>query len=103
MIERFPDAERAELGRLGQSRFDSCRTAWPDPQSLSREWRFFFEGFELAATGIEPADGTANEDQLNFQFGEDGWMLVQVYQWKDRWYYVFVRPDQPEPNGPKVV
>jgi 2-oxoglutarate dehydrogenase E1 component len=35
-----------------------------DPQSLSREWQFFFEGFELAASGVKPPAEAVGEDQL---------------------------------------
>ena len=35
-----------------------------DPQSLSREWQFFFEGFELAASGLKPPAEAVGEDQL---------------------------------------
>ena len=47
---------------------DSQYKRWKtDPDSLSREWRFFFEGFDLAASGIEPAAEAADEDQLRRQ------------------------------------
>ena len=35
-----------------------------DPHSLSREWRFFFEGFDLAASGIKPPAEAADLHQL---------------------------------------
>jgi len=33
-----------------------------EPEKLSREWRLFFEGFDLAASGQIPADETTRED-----------------------------------------
>jgi 2-oxoglutarate dehydrogenase E1 component len=38
-----------------------------EPEKLSREWRLFFEGFELAAAAKLPAGKTAAEDQLERQ------------------------------------
>jgi 2-oxoglutarate dehydrogenase E1 component len=38
-----------------------------EPEKLSREWRLFFEGFELAAGAKMPAGKTAAEDQLERQ------------------------------------
>ncbi len=35
-----------------------------DPTSVSRDWRFFFEGFELAASGAPEAVGGFDEEQL---------------------------------------
>ena len=35
-----------------------------EPDKLSRDWRLFFEGFELAAAGKVPADESAPQDQL---------------------------------------
>ena len=35
-----------------------------DPASVPPDWRFFFEGFELAASGRLPAAGTADADQV---------------------------------------
>ena len=50
-----------------------------DPHSLSREWRFFFEGFELAATGMKPSDGTVDEDQLRLQAR----VQALIYRYRD--------------------
>ena len=38
-----------------------------EPEKLSREWRLFFEGFELAAAGKMPAEETVTGDQLERQ------------------------------------
>ena len=35
-----------------------------DPASVPPDWRFFFEGFELAASGRLPTAGTADADQV---------------------------------------
>jgi len=35
-----------------------------DPASVPPDWRFFFEGFDLAASGRLPAAGTADADQV---------------------------------------
>ena len=35
-----------------------------DPTSVSRDWRFFFEGFELAASGAPETVGDFDEEQL---------------------------------------
>jgi 2-oxoglutarate dehydrogenase E1 component len=35
-----------------------------NPEALSRDWRFFFEGFELAAGGKLMAAGTVDQDQI---------------------------------------
>jgi 2-oxoglutarate dehydrogenase E1 component len=50
-----------------------------DPNSLSREWRFFFEGFELAAAGTKPTDGTFNEDHLRRQAR----VQALIYRYRD--------------------
>ena len=50
-----------------------------DPNSLSREWRFFFEGFELAAAGTIPADGRFNEDHLRRQAR----VQALIYRYRD--------------------
>ena len=34
-----------------------------DPASVPPDWRFFFEGFELAASGRLPAAGAADADR----------------------------------------
>lgn len=33
---------------------------------------------------------TASADQLD-EFGNDGWLLVQIYPWDGKWIYVFAR------------
>ncbi len=38
-----------------------------EPEKISREWRLFFEGFELAAAGKMPAEETVTGDQLERQ------------------------------------
>ena len=38
-----------------------------DPEKLSRDWRLFFEGFELAASGGMTAECAAAEDHLERQ------------------------------------
>ena len=35
---------------------------------------------------------TASEDQLNNDFGAEGWLLQQIYEFNGSWYYVFARP-----------
>ncbi|MDX2499760.1 MAG: 2-oxoglutarate dehydrogenase E1 component [Deltaproteobacteria bacterium] len=50
-----------------------------DPNSLSREWRFFFEGFELAAAGTKPAAGRFNEDHLRRQAR----VQALIYRYRD--------------------
>jgi len=43
---------------------DSQYKRWKaEPEQLSRDWRLFFEGFELAASGSMAAEKFANEDQ----------------------------------------
>ncbi|MBW2431418.1 MAG: 2-oxoglutarate dehydrogenase E1 component, partial [Deltaproteobacteria bacterium] len=43
---------------------DSQYKRWKaEPEKLSRDWRLFFEGFELAASGSMAAEKFANEDQ----------------------------------------
>jgi hypothetical protein len=39
---------------------------------------------------MSAAEPTANKAQLD-EFGMDGWLLVQVYQWAGSWIYIFVR------------
>jgi len=42
---------------------DAQYTLWKtEPEKFSREWRLFFEGFDLAASGRVPADKTTSED-----------------------------------------
>jgi 2-oxoglutarate dehydrogenase E1 component len=50
-----------------------------DPQSLSREWRFFFEGFELAASGAAPSAEAVGEDQLQQQAR----VQALIYRYRD--------------------
>jgi 2-oxoglutarate dehydrogenase E1 component len=50
-----------------------------DPQSLSGEWRFFFEGFELAASGIEAPADAVGEDQLQRQAR----VQALIYRYRD--------------------
>ena len=50
-----------------------------DPQSLSREWRFFFEGFDLAASGIKPPAEASDEDQLRRQAR----VQTLIYRYRD--------------------
>ena len=50
-----------------------------NPQSLSGEWRFFFEGFELAASGIEPPAEAVGEDQLQRQAR----VQALIYRYRD--------------------
>jgi hypothetical protein len=33
---------------------------------------------------------TASKEQLD-EFGDDGWLLVQVYPWSGKWFYIFAR------------
>jgi 2-oxoglutarate dehydrogenase E1 component len=49
------------------------------PQTLSREWRLFFEGFELAASGAMPTEDTADEEQLRRQSR----VQALVYRYRD--------------------
>ncbi|NNL75039.1 MAG: 2-oxoglutarate dehydrogenase E1 component, partial [Desulfobacterales bacterium] len=49
------------------------------PQTLSREWRLFFEGFELAAAGKIPAEEAADEDQLRRQSR----VQALIYRYRD--------------------
>ena len=39
---------------------------------------------------LKISEPTASEGQLD-EIGLDGWALVQIYQYADAWYYVFVR------------
>ena len=50
-----------------------------DPDSLSREWRFFFEGFDLAAGGIKPTAEAVDEDQLRRQSR----IQALIYRYRD--------------------
>jgi len=50
-----------------------------DPHSLSREWRFFFEGFDLAASGIKPAAEAVDENQLRRQAR----VQALIYRYRD--------------------
>ncbi len=50
-----------------------------DPDSLSGEWRFFFEGFELAAAGVKPAAGTIDENFLRRQAR----VQALIYRYRD--------------------
>jgi 2-oxoglutarate dehydrogenase E1 component len=50
-----------------------------DPQSLSREWRFFFEGFDLAGAGIRPEAEAVDEDQLRRQSR----IQALIYRYRD--------------------
>ena len=50
-----------------------------DPNSLSREWRFFFEGFELAAAGAKPAEGAIDEEYLRRQTR----VQALIYRYRD--------------------
>jgi 2-oxoglutarate dehydrogenase E1 component len=50
-----------------------------DPESLSREWRIFFEGFELAAAGVKPVAGTIDEDFLKRQAR----VQALIYRYRD--------------------
>jgi len=50
-----------------------------DPNSLSPDWRFFFEGFELAAAGTKPTDGTFDEDRLRRQAR----VQALIYRYRD--------------------
>jgi 2-oxoglutarate dehydrogenase E1 component len=50
-----------------------------DPQSLSREWQFFFEGFELAASGLKPPAEAVGEDRLRMQ----AWVQALIYRYRD--------------------
>ncbi len=59
---------------------DSQYKRWKtDPHSLSREWRFFFEGFDLAASGMKPAGETADEDHLRRQSR----VQALIYRYRD--------------------
>jgi len=49
------------------------------PQSLSREWRFFFEGFELAAAGPRPFGEAGDEEQLRRQAR----VQALIYRYRD--------------------
>jgi len=50
-----------------------------DPQSLSREWQFFFEGFELAASGLKPPAEAVGEDRLRMQAR----VQALIYRYRD--------------------
>jgi len=59
---------------------DSQYKRWKtDPHSLSKEWRFFFEGFDLAASGIQPAAEAVDEDQLRRQAR----VQALIYRYRD--------------------
>lgn len=50
-----------------------------DPQSLSSEWRFFFEGFELAAAGPKVSAEGIDEEQLRRQAR----VQALIYRYRD--------------------
>ncbi len=50
-----------------------------EPQSLSREWRFFFEGFELASDGLKPPAEVGDEKQLQRQAR----VQALIYRYRD--------------------
>ena len=50
-----------------------------DPQSLSKEWRFFFEGFELAAAGPKASAEGIDEKQLRRQAR----VQALIYRYRD--------------------
>jgi 2-oxoglutarate dehydrogenase E1 component len=50
-----------------------------DPHSLSREWRFFFEGFELAVSGVKPSEEAVDEDQSRRQAR----VQALIYRYRD--------------------
>ncbi|MGD9301646.1 MAG: 2-oxoglutarate dehydrogenase E1 component [Desulfobacterales bacterium] len=58
------------------SQFERWKT---DPHSLSREWRFFFEGFDLAASESKPAPEMVDEDQLRRQSR----IQALIYRYRD--------------------
>jgi len=59
---------------------DSQYKRWKtDPHSLSKEWRFFFEGFDLAASGIKPAAEAVDEYQLRRQAR----VQALIYRYRD--------------------
>jgi len=39
---------------------------------------------------MSAAEPTASKQQLD-EFGAQGWLLVQVYEWAGSWIYIFVR------------
>ena len=49
------------------------------PQTLSREWRLFFEGFDLAASGTMPSEDAADEEQLRRQSR----VQTLIYRYRD--------------------
>jgi hypothetical protein len=40
---------------------------------------------------------TASKSQLD-EFGDNGWLLVQLYPWAEKWIYVFAREVVKEPS-----
>jgi len=50
-----------------------------DPQSLSREWRFFFEGFDLATSAVRPAGEAVDEEDLQRQSR----IQALIYRYRD--------------------
>ena len=50
-----------------------------DPHSLSKDWRLFFEGFDLAASGNKSAGDAADEDQLRRQSR----VQALIYRYRD--------------------
>ena len=50
-----------------------------DPSSVSRDWRFFFQGFELASNGLQRADAVCDEDHEMLQSRVDS----LIYRFRD--------------------